>query len=208
MQRTVTITTAHLVAALSVPWGTKTCLIAQALGGPLRVDACGATVVDFTNKSRGEFFSPEVIALQSKFDRLRTEDDYSRDSALQAVAEIAAALPLSFDMTETGPTGAVDIKITRAHLEAARSVPWNNNTCLLAQALGGPDAVQSCGVTCSTMKDGRGVHHPSQKAQALFDQAYRPAYWMSQEVKEAAVAELEALLPVSVQVTFNSPGLD
>lgn len=208
MKRTVTITTAHLVAALSTPWSVSTCLIAQAAGGPARVVDCGGLSINYNNGDRGWILTEKVREIQGEFDRLdqlRKRSGSSKDLCMLSVAQLAAKLPFTFEEEVAPGIGRRHVTVTKEHLAVARSVPWSNNTCLLAQALGGPEVVGSCGMYAATLADGRTVRFDAQKAQRLFDDIHRTGLYPngSSRDKDALNAELEAMLPLSFEATFT-----
>lgn len=200
---TQTLTVAHLVAALSVPWSTKTCLLAQSFGGPDVIRDCGASQAFLQNGDKIRWADDGAFSRQSRFDNLR----YLPVGAVAlAVAKLAESLPYTFPVDAVPFIGSREVTLDSATLEVALSKPWGSNTCLIATALGGPDVIESCGVAYGSTRDGRRVQWMSlaaEQAQSNFDRAHRIGTSLSPGSREILLTQLREMLPISFTATFS-----
>lgn len=90
----ITVTKEHFDRAVSVPWSTTTCIIAQAiqekLGKPLR--GCGATGALFA-RDEPDIYYESVIELQMTFDKYHSNGQGTKE-------EILALLPYNINVCD------------------------------------------------------------------------------------------------------------
>lgn len=201
--KTQTLTAAHLVAALTVPWSTRTCLLAQSFGGPDEVRDCGASTAFLQNGDQIRWSDSNAHRLQSRFDNIR---HMTAPAAALAVARIAEQLPYTFPVEVVPFTGTRNVVLDAATLEVALSKPWATSTCLIATALGGPNVIESCGVALADTHDGRRIQWTNldvEEAQSKFDRAHRyEGSGISVDNRALVLAQLREMLPITFAATF------
>lgn len=91
-----TITEDHLEAALTAPWSTTTCILAQCFGGPKTVLCCGASsvlLIDQTTQFIDYRDQSKVAFLVSQFDQIHQNKTLTLN---QKRFHILPQLPLTF----------------------------------------------------------------------------------------------------------------